>query len=87
MSVKAGQTIKLGAKFSGSPPPTVTWSKNGVELAANDRVKIRGNGADTELISLDAEREDTGVYTVTCVNAFGTKTVDVNVTVLGKKQA
>ena len=84
VSVKAGQNFKLSAKFSGFPLPTATWSKGDTELSPTDRIKIRGNEKETELTQLDSEREDSGVYSLTCENPFGKETATCNVTVLGK---
>ncbi|XP_072021853.1 twitchin-like isoform X7 [Amphiura filiformis] len=82
ITCKAGENFKIAVKFDGFPAPSAKWFKADDELSPNDRVKIRGNGKETEMTQLDAEREDTGVYSVTCENAFGKESAKCNVTVL-----
>ncbi len=84
ITCKAGENFKIGTKFNGFPAPSAKWFKGEDKLSPNDRLKIRGNEKETELTQLDAEREDTGVYSLTCENPFGKETAKCNVTVLGE---
>ena len=39
-TVKAGQTVKLNVKFTGSPYPTAKWSHTDKDLTADERTKV-----------------------------------------------
>lgn len=41
--ISVGQTIHLSCKVSGRPQPDVTWTKDGKEIKASDRVEIVKN--------------------------------------------
>ncbi|XP_041468950.1 twitchin-like isoform X3 [Lytechinus variegatus] len=83
-TVKAGQTFKLNLKFSGTPYPTAKWSHSSKELVGDERVKMRSTPVETELSTWGATRGDSGGYTVTVQNPYGTETATAQVTVIDK---
>ena len=66
-----GDPVVLYAGFSGSPPPSYTWSRNGVVIA----------GATESSYTFIADSNNGGAYTVTAQNSGGTATSTATVTV------
>ncbi|GIY57128.1 twitchin [Caerostris extrusa] len=80
MIIKKGQMIKYEIQFGGEPPPTVKWSKDLREL---DVSKIK----DTTFMVKNAERADSGKYTLTLTNNSGSCASWGDVIVLDKPTA
>ena len=81
VKVKAGEPLKLALGISGSPTPTVTWSKNGKPIT---RANMKSTDEEAFLEIPKTVREDTGKYTITVSNEYGTESADIPVFVLGK---
>lgn len=77
--VRAGTALCLRLSFFASPPPAVTWLKDGVITTGQEAI-IKGNTHSQFLIS-SSERSDSGVYRVHLKNEFGEAHYDVNVKV------
>ncbi|XP_071479592.1 twitchin-like [Diadema antillarum] len=84
LTVKAGQTFKLNLKYSGTPYPTCKWSHSSKELTGDERVKMRSTPVESEMSTWGAARADSGTYTVTVSNPFGTEKASAEVTVIDK---
>lgn len=69
LTVKRGNMIKLLVNYKGRPPPQVTWSKAGLDLAIRAMIAIHGDS--TELVIRDVDRRDAGDYKVRLVNKCG----------------
>lgn len=78
--VKHGNSFTMTAPFKGIPVPSVTWSKEGVDLKS--RATVETTGKYTSLTIEKATRNDSGQYTVTLDNGVGTATLPVVVKVL-----
>ncbi|XP_071942196.1 twitchin-like isoform X2 [Antedon mediterranea] len=81
---RAGEQYRVVIPFTGAPAPTVTWvndDKGGTAVEPSTRIKFETNTEETVLINLNAQRDDTGKYTVTLKNPKGEDTVSVRVTV------
>ena len=80
ITVKSGNQLRIVAYVSGRPEPKCSWTFNGStlpEFARSDASIL------TRSVSIrSAERENTGVYTLTAVSGDKTVTKDVNVNVL-----
>lgn len=74
----------MGAKYAGSPTPTVKWTFGGENLVSDERSKLRRAPNQLDFQRLDATRKDDGVYTITATNPFGEETKTVKVSVLCK---
>lgn len=73
--------------ISGAPLPNVTWEVNGKPLKAQGRVKMTtepGKPGKTVLKIENAERSDSGQFTITLKNKSGTVNSTAKVTVVGK---
>ncbi|XP_052800015.1 twitchin-like isoform X4 [Mya arenaria] len=71
--IQSGGEFKLSTVVDATPPPTVTWYKDGRELQSNDHISIQYfHGVCTLEIS-SAKVDDTGVYRCLAINSLGEK--------------
>ena len=73
-------TVSLTCPTKGSPPPKITWRKNGEELASGDRFLIDNEGT---LTIPQAVLKDTGNYTCSARNEAGAEEVTSSIDILG----
>lgn len=93
MEAEEGTDIKIVAKIKGVPFPTLTWVKahpkkpdDKLPVLYDQHVnKIVDENSCTLLIQ-QSRRKDTGLYTITAVNNFGTDSKEMRLNVLGKYQ-
>ena len=84
MSVRANSTARVSAKFTGIPKPDVKWSKvDGTILEKTENVSITTDNNSTSLTLKNAQRSDSGDYTVTVQNEAGIKAASAHINVLG----
>lgn len=67
----AGSEVVLRCVVTGSPVPTVTWRKSGVEIRSGVSVAVRSEGELHSLVIRQMRPGDSGTYGVTAVNAAG----------------
>lgn len=84
MRLKVGETIKYEVPITGEPLPSVIWVVNGKSLKAQGRVKMTTERGKTVLKIQNAERNDSGQFTITLKNKMGTVDSSATVTVVGK---
>ncbi|CAL9697301.1 unnamed protein product [Knipowitschia caucasica] len=77
--VRAGTALCLRLSFFASPPPLVSWFKDGCSTTGREAI-IRGNNHSQLLIS-SSVRSDSGVYRVHLKNEFGESHYNVTVKV------
>uniref|UniRef100_A0A1I7S352 non-specific serine/threonine protein kinase n=1 Tax=Bursaphelenchus xylophilus TaxID=6326 RepID=A0A1I7S352_BURXY len=85
--LKVGETIKYEVPIAGEPLPTVSWTVNGKPLKAQGRVKITTEKGKTILKIENAERGDSGQFTITLKNPSGQCDSSAKVTVVGRPSA
>lgn len=83
MMVKVGDSCTLSGRYSGTPAPTVAWTKNDEELKADEEISLHSTGRHLSLTVNKAKREHSGRYSVTVENAAGSRTGVCNITVVG----
>lgn len=72
--------ISLTCPSEGSPPPKITWKKDGEELLSGGQYEIDDEGT---LTILEAITEDTGKYTCSAQNVAGLEEVTSTIDILG----
>ena len=74
-------SITIQCPISGVPIPTVTWEKDGQEIANDGRYTIQG---DSSLLIKDALEEDTARYSCTAESVAGKDSASSTVQIVGK---
>ena len=82
--VRRGSPVSIEVPFCSAPQPRVTWRVDGRPLAESRRMHVDNVFNATSLLIGRAERDDSGTYTVTLENSFGTLTTNVKVIVKGR---
>ncbi|CAM4567004.1 unnamed protein product [Lepidochelys olivacea] len=77
MVVRAGTALCIHAAFTGSPPPTVTWQKDGI-LTKGREIITKGKNHSQFLIH-STKRFDSGVYRILLRNDYGEAHYDIQV--------
>lgn len=91
MEAEEGTDINIVAKVKGVPFPMLTWAKappkkpdDKLPVVYDQHVnKVVGEDSCT-LVIQQSRRKDTGLYTLTAVNNFGTDSKEMRLNVLGK---
>nr|XP_042899314.1 hemicentin-1 isoform X1 [Parasteatoda tepidariorum] len=78
--VVLGKSIRIDCDVSGTPPPTITWLKNGLPLTEKDNVKLIND--DYALLFTYTMQAAAGNYTCIATNNAGTVEQKFNLTVL-----
>ncbi|KAK6110371.1 Fibronectin type III domain family protein [Brugia pahangi] len=81
--IKTGGTIEFDVKVEGEPPPKISWFNNETPLTTFERTKV-DNSVDyrTKLVTVNAVRNDSGMYKIIAVNENGKDEEEVKVVVL-----
>ncbi|KRY50894.1 Twitchin [Trichinella britovi] len=74
LKVKVGEVIKYKIDIGGEPPPTAIWLFGDQPVKQNVRAKVVTTAKETELTVSDAERGDSGKYTLRVKNSLGEET-------------
>ena len=82
IKILAGHNFEFDVPVSGEPPPTKEWSLKGLAVLPDDHIKLNNEDYSTKLRVVNAQRADSGVYTLTAKNRNGTDSATVTVTVL-----
>lgn len=84
ITVKAGNRFGWTIPIEASPKPTAKWTLNGKEILASDRLDMAVYNNKVSFEVPFSLRSDTGRYTLTLTNEFGTFSASATVTVLDK---
>ncbi|KHN73749.1 Twitchin [Toxocara canis] len=84
LRLKVGETIKYDVAIVGEPLPEVTWTVNGKTLKAGGRCKMATERGKHVLKIENAERSDSGKFTIALKNPSGKCDSTATVTVVGK---
>ncbi|XP_071751221.2 immunoglobulin superfamily member 22-like [Centroberyx gerrardi] len=79
MVVRAGAVLCLHLSFNGSPPPVVTWLKDGIPSHGKEVITKSKNHS--QLLISSSQRSDSGVYRAHLKNDYGEAHYDVSVRV------
>ena len=81
VTAASNTTITIKCPVSGVPTPSVTWTKNGVDI---DSVKALSTTADNSLVVKGTKIEDGGKYTCSVQSKFGKHGISSVVRIIGK---
>lgn len=84
ITVHENESFKFDVKVAGEPAPEITWTINGKSVNQTTYRRIENVPNNTKFINDRPERKETGVYTITATNQYGTDTAEVEVTVVCK---
>ncbi|EFP11257.1 CRE-TTN-1 protein [Caenorhabditis remanei] len=85
INVVEGATLSIQADLNGSPTPEVVWLKDNSELVENDRIQMKCDGVNYQLVVRDVGLEDEGTYTITAENEKGKVRQNTEVSVTKSK--
>lgn len=80
---KAGIDICLEAEVFGKPMPKVTWSRDGKVLSMDKDMKMSQKKNLFSLNLTAITKHHTGLYSILAENVNGSKTAEIQLTVLG----
>ena len=81
VTAASNTTITIKCPVSGVPTPSITWTKNGVDI---DSVKALSITADNSLVLKGTKIEDGGKYTCSAQSKFGKDDISSVVRIIGK---
>ncbi|XP_067356837.1 immunoglobulin superfamily member 22-like [Channa argus] len=82
VTVKAGQSATIKIPFKGKPLPKVTWYKDGVEVAEDERTKVERAADSTTLVLSRCVREDSGAVMLRLKSDCGTAVATLQLNVI-----
>ncbi|XP_067314698.1 immunoglobulin-like and fibronectin type III domain-containing protein 1 [Pseudorasbora parva] len=79
MVVRSGYSMRIKIDYEASPPPDITWLKNGEPVSPWNKI-IHSDGTCT-LVIPSSKYDDSGVYTIVAKNSMGQASFDIEVRV------
>ncbi|KFM71227.1 Muscle M-line assembly protein unc-89, partial [Stegodyphus mimosarum] len=87
--VKEGTTAEFTVKFTGKPTPTAKWTFDSDELTIDNthiELKTEEDGASLTLVIKNTTKDDSGKYSCTITNSFGSQSCSGKLTVSAAPQ-
>ena len=81
VTAASNTNITIRCPVSGVPTPSVTWTKDGVEVVGEDEVSITNENA---LVIQEAQSEDSATYTCKVESEFGKESLSSIVRIKGQ---
>ncbi|ELK23349.1 Myosin light chain kinase, smooth muscle [Myotis davidii] len=82
--VRAGESVELFGKVTGTQPITCTWMKFRKQIQESEHIKVENSENGSKLTILAARQEHCGCYTLLVENKLGSRQAQVNLTVVDK---
>jgi len=81
VTIEEGKNASLTLKCTGLPEPTVKWFKDGNEVSADARIKIKKEAGTHSMTVEKCTSKDQGAYEAKIVNALGEASAKCTITV------
>ena len=81
MTALTNTSLTIQCPTNGVPSPTVTWTKDGLEIPGRGRYKVQDDGS---LVIGKADGNDNAQYTCTSSNVVGNSSASSVVQIVGK---
>nr|XP_020755150.1 myosin light chain kinase, smooth muscle isoform X4 [Odocoileus virginianus texanus] len=82
--VRAGESVELFGKVTGTQPITCTWMKFRKQIQDSEHIKVENSEQGSKLTIRAARQEHCGCYTLLVENKLGSRQAQVNLTVVDK---
>ncbi|XP_014638505.1 PREDICTED: myosin light chain kinase, smooth muscle isoform X4 [Ceratotherium simum simum] len=82
--VRAGESVELFGKVTGTQPITCTWMKFRKQIQESEHIRVENSENGSKLTILAARQEHCGCYTLLVENKLGSRQAQVNLTVVDK---
>nr|XP_056717065.1 myosin light chain kinase, smooth muscle isoform X2 [Euleptes europaea] len=82
--VRAGESVELLCKVTGTAPLTCTWMKFRKQIQENEHIKIENAENSSKLTITSTKQEHCGCYTLVVENKQGSRQGQVNLTIVDK---
>lgn len=82
-SVEQGKSIVLESNYTGTPPISVTWKRNGMPIAQSPRCSVTTTDKSGILEIFNSTKSDEGEYTCEVANEAGGDVCHSLVSILG----
>ncbi|XP_048390280.1 myosin light chain kinase, smooth muscle-like [Stegostoma tigrinum] len=86
MKVRAGESVEVLCKLTGTQPLSYTWLKFRKQIKESDHIKIENTDNSSKLIISSTKHDDCGCYNLFVENKIGSKQVQVNLTVVDRPE-
>ena len=84
VTVASGGTAALMCAATGTPTPTITWQKDGLEVLPSADISIVSADGNSTLTISNAKMTDAGLYECNAANTAGTVFASGDISVTGK---
>ncbi|XP_060118705.1 myosin light chain kinase, smooth muscle isoform X1 [Heteronotia binoei] len=82
--VRAGESVELLCRVTGTAPLTCTWMKFRKQIQENEHIKIENAENSSKLTITSTKQEHCGCYTLVVENKQGSRQAQVNLTIVDK---
>lgn len=83
VKVTEGDKAVLSVRVIGQPTPVIEWYVDDEPVRPNDRISVQAEGDQHELVILEAELDDEGIYKCVAKNEIGKAICEVELLVDG----
>ncbi|CAF3618249.1 unnamed protein product [Rotaria sordida] len=83
VEIKPNESVEFFVKISGSPKPTVTWTRKGISISPNELYQLRTENDMYYLLIKKAVADVMGTYVITASNVNGKNSTEIDLGITG----